>query len=178
MASAARILIPLIAGAAVAVTLGVYGRVHQATGESVYTGPFSSVFAMKSWLATVVAVLAIWQAISALWMYGRLGRRAAPPWVRQAHRITGAFAFLVSVPVAYSCLWALGFQDYSPRVLIHSLLGCLLYGVFVTKMLALRLPGVPARFIPVAGGLVFATVIALWFTSSWWYFTNVGFPAW
>ena len=178
MAPAARVLIPLLAGAAVAVTLGMYGRLHQATGESVYTGPFSSVFAMKSWLATVVAVLAIWQAISALWMYGRLGHRAAPAWVRQVHRVTGAVTFLVSVPVAYSCLWALGFQDYSPRVLIHSLLGCLLYGIFVTKMLALRLPGVPDRFIPVAGGLLFTTVIALWFTSSWWYFTNVGFPAW
>ena len=27
-------------------------------------------------------------------------------------------AFLITVPVAYHCLWALG-QDYSTRVLIH-----------------------------------------------------------
>jgi hypothetical protein len=34
-------------------------------------------------------------------------------------------------------LYALGFQSSDSRVLVHAVLGCLFYGVFVTKMLLL-----------------------------------------
>ena len=178
MNAAARTAIAATAGGAVAVCLGVYGRLHQPTGQSIWTGPFTTVLGMKAWLATIVAALAVWQLASALWMFGRLSRKPPPAWVRRVHRVTGATAFIVSLPVAYACLWSLGFQDYTPRVLAHSILGCLFYGVFATKMLALHIRGVSPRLIPVAGGLLFTTVIALWFTSSWWYFNNAAFPGW
>jgi hypothetical protein len=71
-------------------------------------------------------------------MYGRIGRR---PTVRAAtfpHRVLGVGVFLLTLPVAFRCLWSLCFGSYSTRVLIHSLMGCAFYGVFLTKMLAVR----------------------------------------
>ena len=92
------------------------------------------------------------------------------------HRWTGTAAFLVSLPVAYHCLWSLGFQTTSTRVVIHSLLGCAFYGAFTTKMLALRIDGLPSRALPVIGGGLFALLTGLWLTSALWFFTTVGFP--
>lgn len=172
-----RVLLPAGVGALVAVSLGVYGRVHQPSGHGIVIGPFSSIYGMKIWLTTVVAALAIWQLFTALWMYGRLPR-AAPHWVARTHRATGWATFLVSLPVAYNCLWALGFQTYSPRVVIHSLLGCLLYGAFVAKVITVRSPRMPSWLLPVLGGTVFTIAIALWLTGSLWYFTQVAFPGW
>ena len=55
----------------------------------------------------------------------------------------------------------------------HSLAGCLLYGVLVAKLLALRVRGVPDRAVPWLGGLLFTTLAAAWLTSSLWYLTTV-----
>jgi hypothetical protein len=44
--------------------------------------------------------------------------------VSPVHRWSGRLAFLVSIPVAMHCLYALGFQAFDLRVLVHSLLGC------------------------------------------------------
>jgi hypothetical protein len=74
--------------------------------------------------------------------------------------------------VAYNCLWSLGFETYSNRVLVHSLLGCLFYGVFVAKMLTLQIKGTPSWAIPVLGGATFAVLIGVAATSSLWYFAN------
>jgi hypothetical protein len=60
-------------------------------------------------------------------------------------------------------------------VLVHSLVGCLLYGAFVTKMLLLVRWGLPRWVIPTAGGILFTTFVALWLTSSLWVFTTAGF---
>jgi hypothetical protein len=57
-------------------------------------------------------------------------------------------------------------------VLVHSLLGCAFYGIFVTKMLSLKSSRVPGWAIPLLGGLLFVTIISLWLTSSLWYFTQ------
>jgi hypothetical protein len=38
--------------------------------------------------------------------------RVRPAWLGTAHRLTGTLAFLLTLPVAYHCLWALGFQDF------------------------------------------------------------------
>ena len=80
------------------------------------------------------------------------------------------------MPVAYHCLWALGYQDTTLRVAAHSLLGTAFFGVFTTKMLVLRSDRVPARTLPVVGGLLATILVAIWWTSSFWFFTNVGFP--
>ncbi len=90
------------------------------------------------------------------------------------HRWSGRVAVLLTVPVAVHCLYALGFQLGSPRVLAHSLAGCFVYGVFVAKMLVLPRPDLPRWSIPVLGGLLFSALTAVWLTSSVWFFSTSG----
>jgi hypothetical protein len=171
-------LLMLVAiGAAVSLSLGVYAKVHTPTGQGITTLGFPAVLPMKAWLTTGAAALGIGQLLSALWMWGRLpGAGAAPSWTAPVHRWSGTAAFLLTLPVAYHCLWALGFQQTTTRVLIHSLLGCAFYGAFVTKMLALRSDRLPSWGLPAIGGLLVALLTGLWFSSSLWFFTTIGFP--
>jgi len=171
------LIVSAAVGGAVALGLGTYGRIHQPTGAGIFTLGFPAVLPMKVWLTTGAFGLGLGQIVSALWMWGRLpGLGPAPRWVSSAHRGTGTLAFLVTLPVAYHCLWALGFQATSTRTLTHSLLGCAFYGVFTTKMLGLRSQRFPKWAIPVLGGLLVTVLTGLWLTSSLWFFTNQGFP--
>jgi hypothetical protein len=173
--SALALLVPFAVGGAVAVALGVYGRLHEPTGIAVNVVGFSGPLAVKTWLATGGVLLALVQLVSALAMYGKLpGVSHAPGWVSALHRWSGRIAFLLVVPVALHCLYALGFQHYSARVLIHSVLGCFFFGAFVAKMLMLSRRGTPGWVLPVLGGLVFSGLVGLWLTSSLWYFTTIG----
>jgi len=166
----------VLMGAAVAVVLGVYGTRHAPTGQAITTFGFSSMIAMKVWLGAVAGLLALVQGVLALWMYGKLGR-AAPAGVALAHRATGVVAVLVSLPVAYHCLWSLGFQSYDTRVLVHSTLGCVFYGAFVTKVIAVRGRSSPQWLLPLAGGALFTTLVLVVLTSSVWYLSTLGTPA-
>jgi hypothetical protein len=163
----------IVIGALVAVALGVYGRLHEGTGYSINLAGFTDGFYAKGWLATLAAFLAIIQLLSAMVMYGKL-LRSAPSWIGGLHRWSGRLAVLTTVPVAIHCLYAVGFSTGSTRTLVHSLFGCLFYGAFVSKMLALTRPRLPAKVLPLVGGLVFSCLIALWFTSSYWLFTSRG----
>ncbi|WP_306214862.1 DUF6529 family protein [Actinoplanes sp. RD1] len=146
-----------------AVALGVYGRAHTPRTDLVPD------LRGKSWLATAVLLLAVVQLLSALAVYGRLPLRGR--WPAVVHRWSGRLAFLASLPVAVDCLYLLGFQTGDPRVLAHSLLGCLFYGAFVTKMLVVSDPGDgPPWVLPVAGGLLFTAVTGVWLTSALWFF--------
>jgi hypothetical protein len=174
--AAPRLLAVATLGAAVAVALGVYGRVHDPSQQLVFTLFFSSTISMKVWLASVVLAFACVQVLSALWVYGKLPGRA-PPWAGTAHRISGRLAFIVSLPVAYHCLWSLGFQDTSTRVLLHSLLGCAFYGAFATKVTIVNSKGLPGVALPVAGGLTFSVLVGLWLTSALWFIDTNGWPA-
>lgn len=169
----ASLLVPVLVGAAVAVAAGVYGRLHTPTGIAVNLAGFSSPQAVKVWLGSGAAFFAVLQVLSALAMWGRLGG-LSPSWAGTAHRWSGRIAFLLTVPVAVHCLYALGFADHDPRTLLHSLLGCLFFGAFTTKMLALPRPGLAGWVLPVAGGVVFTVLMGIWLTSSLWYFTTVG----
>jgi Family of unknown function (DUF6529) len=80
---------------------------------------------------------------------------------------------LLSVPVAVHCLYALGWQHDSLRVLVHSLVGCFFYGAFTAKMLVLR-ADTPRWVLPVLGGAVFTALTAVWLTSAVWFFTTSG----
>jgi hypothetical protein len=171
---AAKLVVPVLAGAAVAVTLGVYGRLHEPTGIAVNVAGFSSPQTVKVWLATGSAAFGVVQLISALAMYGRLPRVTAPAWTARLHRVCGRLAFLLAVPVAVHCLYALGFQSYDTRVLVHSFLGCVFFGAFTVKMLVLTKRGLAGWVLPLVGGLVFAGLMGLWLTSSLWFFTTVG----
>ncbi|TDO44837.1 hypothetical protein EV651_13121 [Kribbella sp. VKM Ac-2571] len=163
-----RVGIPLAAGTAAAVALGVYGRLHDPTGVAINIAGFSSFQAVKTWLATLALGLAVLQVVSAIALY-RGRARLAP-----VHRWSGRAAVAVTLPVVAHCLYALGFQYGEPRVLIHSLLGCFFYGAFVVKMLTLTRRDAPSWLLPVAGGAVFTGLIGLWLTSSLWFFATFG----
>jgi hypothetical protein len=167
------VLIPLLIGGAVTVALGTYSRLHEPTSIAVNLAGFSGPLAAKTWLATGAVLLAVVQLVSALIMYGKLGRRA-PSWIGRLHRWSGRAAFLLAVPVAIHCLYAVGFQSATPRVFIHSLLGCFFFGAFTVKMLLLSRKGIPNWALPVFGGLVFTALVFLWLTSSLWFFTTFG----
>jgi hypothetical protein len=177
-AERARLLWIALAGAAVSVALGVYGRHHDPAGRALFTLGFSGTINMKAWLATAVLVLAITQIALALWMYGKLGR-GAPAWVGPAHRLVGTLTFLISLPVAYHCLWALGFEPHPDhaRRFWHSLFGCAFYGAFAVKVLSVRSPRLPGWTLPVVGGVVFSLLVGLWVTSALWFFDTAGFPS-
>lgn len=167
---AATLVAPVLVGCLVAVALGVYGAVHQPTGFSINVSGFSSGVYVKSWLVTVSALLAITQLATASLLY----RGNTASWVPALHRWSGRVAVLLTVPVVVHCLFALGFEASSPRVLIHSLLGCLFYGAFVTKMMTLTRRGLPGWVLPAVGGVTFTALIGLWLTSALWAFGNQG----
>jgi hypothetical protein len=167
----------LLLGAAVAVALGVYGRVHTAAGRPLFTLGFSSMLPMKAWLSTVAVALLLVQLATALWMWRRLpGRHAAPGWVAPVHRWSGAVAFTLTLPVAFHCLWSLGLATTSARVVVHGLAGCAFYGAYAAKMLGLRTRGLPAFALPVLGGSVLVTLTLTWLTAATWFFTRSGIP--
>jgi len=166
------LIIFILLGAAVAVALGVYGRVHEPSGGALFTLGFPSLVWMKVTLATAAMVLAIVQIFTALRMFGRIGRGPVPRATALTHRISGVLAVVVSVPVAFQCLWSLGFGTYDTRVLVHSLLGCAFYGLFVTKMLALRGRRMPGWALPLLGGALFTAMVVVWLTSAMWFFAN------
>ena len=170
-----RLLLAAGIGAAVALTLGIYGNVHDPSQKLVFTLGFSSTIAMKVWLGTIALAFAVVQVTTALWVYGKLPW-SAPAWAGSLHRISGRLAFLVSLPVAYHCLWSLGFQDTNTRVLVHSLAGCFFYGGFVAKVTVVRSRGLPGWTLPLAGGTLALLVAVLWYTSSLWDFNNFSLP--
>jgi hypothetical protein len=171
---AAKLVVPSLIGALVALTLGVYGHLHNPTGYAINIAGFSSPGAVKSWLATGAFVFALVQVGSALVMYGKVPRVAAPSWIGGLHRWSGRIAFVLAVPVAVHCLYALGFQHYSTRVLVHSLLGCAFFGAFTIKMLILPKSELPSWTLPVLGALVFTALTGVWFTSAYWFFSTFG----
>ena len=164
-------------GIVVASILAGYARVSPGDGAEITTFGFSALYAMKSWLTTAAMVFVVVQVLSALAMWGRLpGVAASPGWASPLHRWSGVAAFLLTLPVAFQCIWSAGFSNDSPRTLIHSLAGCLFYGVFAAKMLSLRLRGLPGWVLPVLGGLLAVLLTVVWFSSAVWYFTQPGVP--
>ena len=166
-------LLAMAAGSLLSVGLGVYGRTHEPTFYAINLAGFSSGTAAKAWLASGVFVLVVVQLASALVLYGRVPGVTGPRWIGGLHRWSGRAAVLVSVPVAVHCLYALGWQHDSLRVLVHSLVGCFFYGAFTAKMLVLRAEA-PRWVLPVLGGAVFTAVTTLWLTSAVWFFTTSG----
>ena len=166
------LLVALLSGCAVALALGLYARLHHPAKYSLDVAGFSSPLYAKAWLTTAAVVFAIVQLITG----SRITRRPAPAaWMTALHRWSGRIAILLTVPVIIQCIYALGFQTYSARVLAHCVLGCIFYGAFVAKMLSLvRRDSMPRWVLPVLGGVVFVSLIALWATSALWLFTTKG----
>lgn len=169
--SPARYLVPALVAGAVAVGLGAYGKVHDPSGTAFNLAGFSSTGAVKSWLATAAIFFALVQVVSAFMVYGKL---PGPAWSSALHRWSGRVAFLVSVPVAVHCLYAMGYQTYETRVFMHSVLGCFFFGAFSAKMLLLRSERLPGWLLPIVGGVVFTALTIIWLTSALWFFRTFG----
>jgi hypothetical protein len=167
----------LLAGVAVALAVAVYARVHHPALRPLFLAGFSGMLQLKTWLATAVLLLVVVQLGSALWMWGRIPRAGpAPRGLPLVHRWSGTVAFVLSLPVALHCVWALGLATTSPRVLVHGLAGSAFYGAYAAKMLGLRLRGLPRWALPVLGGTCFALFLLVWLTSALWFFTRSGLP--
>ena len=157
---------PLLAFALVALTAGLLAH-HAPRSKGYFRLFFSDPIHLKAGFATAAAVLACFQLFTAAWMFRRLPWDK-PAWVNPAHRVSGLLVFLCTVPVAYHCIFKLGFRDPSTRVLAHSLLGCAFYGAYAAKVTIVRLHRFPRPVLPIAGGLLFAILIGVWYTSAVW----------
>jgi hypothetical protein len=165
------LILALLGGCAVALLLGLYARFHHPTGFSLDVAGFSGPLYAKAWLTTAAVAFAIVQLITGV----RLVRPAAPARLVAVHHWSGRIAILLTVPVIIHCIYALGFQTYSARVIAHSFLGCFVYGVFVAKMLCLvRRDAMPRWVIPVLGGALFLGLLGVWLTSAVWLFSTKG----
>jgi hypothetical protein len=165
------LILALLGGCAVALLLGLYARFHHPTGFSLDVAGFSGPLYAKAWLTTAAVAFAIVQLITGI----RVVRPAAPARLVAVHHWSGRIAILLTVPVLIHCIYALGFQTYSARVIAHSFLGCFVYGVFVAKMLCLvRRDAMPRWVIPVLGGALFLGLLGVWLTSAVWLFSTKG----
>ena len=62
------------------------------------------------------------------------------------------------------------------RTVAHGLLGCAVFGAVIVKVAAVRSRRSPGWFLPVAGGLLFALLIAVVLTSMVLLFGSYGWP--
>lgn len=132
---------------------------------------------LKARMGTALLGLAMVQLGLALWMYGRVpGAGPAPRPVRTSHRVTGLVAFLLSLPIAFHCITAYGFESSDTRVTIHSIGGCVLYAMFVAKVLIVRSRRLPGWVLPVAGGTLICAIALMWYTAALWVLNGDAVP--
>ena len=171
------LLAPLLAFAFFALLAGLLAKAYAPEAGESRGGYFDLVFSdtihMKAWLASLAAALAVFQLFTAAWIFHRLPW-AKPGWVNPLHRWSGRLAFAVTLPIAYHCIFKLGFQSGQTRVLWHSLLGSAFYGAFAAKITIVELKRFPTAVLPVAGGFLFAVLIGVWYTSALWFFRLAG----
>jgi mono/diheme cytochrome c family protein len=160
------VAVPLLAFALVSLTAGLLAR-HEPRSKGYFRLFFEDPIHLKAGFASAAAVLACLQLFTAAWIFRKLPWRK-PAWVNPAHRWSGRLAFAFTLPVAYHCIFKLGFRDPSTRVLAHSLIGCAVYGAFAAKVTIVRLHRFPRLVLPLAGGLLFSVLIAVWYTSALW----------
>ena len=168
------VAVPVVVFALVSLTAGILAG-HEPRSKGYFRLFFSDPVHLKAGFATAAIALACFQLFTAAWIFRKLPW-SKPAWVNPAHRWSGRLAFLCTLPVAYHCIFKLGFRHPDSRVLAHSLLGCAVYGAFVVKVFAVRSRSAPGWFLPVAGGLLFALLMAAVLTSAGWYVTTRGWP--
>jgi len=161
---------PLAAFALVSLTAGLLAA-HDPRSKGYFRLFFSDPIHLKAGFATAAVVLACFQLFTAAWIFRKLPW-SKPAWVNPVHRWSGRLAFVFTLPVAYHCIFKLGFQDPTSRVYAHSLLGCAVFGAFAAKVTIVRLHGFPRFVLPVAGGVLFAVLVGVWWTSALWLYNQ------
>jgi Family of unknown function (DUF6529) len=141
------------------------------------TSVFSAPIVGKAWLATAAIALAVVQVLTGARIFGKLEHivRIPRPHVNRVHRWSGRLAVLLTLPVAFHCIFILGYQTTSTRVVIHCILGTIVYAVFTVKVFFVHDRLHPRWVLPVVGGTMATVLASLWGTSALWYFTNVHF---
>lgn len=169
-----RTMLPLLLFALVTLTIGMVATrtLREPYDTPFFHFPFRDVLQMKAWLVTIAVVLGCGQILTAARIYEWLRFPPAGPFYQLVHRWSGRAAILFTLPVAYHCIFMLGFVSETPRVLIHSLLGSALYGAVAVKVLMVRSKGFAGWALPVAGGLLFSLLVGLWLTSALVYFSG------
>ena len=149
----------------------------ESTYTDIMTSVFSSTIAGKAWFATAAVLLACIQVLTAARIFGHLQGVVRLPHeqVKRIHRWSGRLAFLCTLPVAFHCIFILGFDSTSSRTLAHSIVGSFVYGVFAVKIFFVHDHDHPRWTLPLVGGALFAVIVTLWLTSAYWYFTEVRF---
>ena len=147
------------------------------TYTDIMTSVFSSTMAAKAWFASAAAAFAVVQVLTGARIFGKL-QHLVPiprPRVNTIHRWSGRLAILCTLPVAFHCIFILGFGTTDARVIAHSVVGSLVYGIVAVKLFFVRDRSHPRWVLPVVGGSLFAAIATLWATGSFWYFTQVRF---
>ena len=165
---------PLVAFALVSLTIGTLAR-RSAGG---YPAPpffhlfFSDTLHLKAWLATGASLLALFQLLTAARVFEVFHFPPSGRFWGRVHRLSGYLAIGLTLPVAYHCIFLLGFETTSLRIVIHSCLGSALYGAVLGKVIIVRSRGFPEWALPVAGALLFAILVGLWLTSALYFFST------
>jgi len=119
---------------------------------------------VKVVLASVVLALAVYQLLLAAVAYGwiRLPFLSSAPasWV---HRASGDTIVLLTVAVALMCVGYYGFDEDGGT---HALVGYVLLGAIVVKVVAVRLGGPLGRLLPMIGMSLLVLLAVTWFTSA------------
>lgn len=168
--------VSLVGFALVSLTIGLIAK---QTVEQPYATPFFSLFFsdtlhMKVWLATLALLLGVAQLVTASRIYELLRFPPRGRFYNAVHRWSGRTAIVITIPVAYHCIFLLGFGTYDTRAYVHSLLGSMIYGALLAKVILVRSKGIPGFALPLAGGLLFSIILGLWLTSAFWFFRTAG----
>jgi hypothetical protein len=119
---------------------------------------------VKVVLASVVLALALYQLLLAAVAYSwiRLPFLSSAPasWV---HRASGDTIVILTVAVAVMCVGYYGFDEDGGT---HALVGYVLLGAIVVKVLAVRLGGPLGRLLPLIGVSLLVLLAVTWFTSA------------
>jgi hypothetical protein len=164
--------IPIVVFAMFALTAGVVAREAGGPRGRYFDLFFSDTIHMKAWLGSAALAAGVFQLFTAAWIYRKLPWRK-PHWVNTAHRWSGRLAFVLVLPVAYHCIFQLGFQTGTTRSHVHSLLGSAFFGAFAAKVTIVKLKRFPLPVLPIAGGFLFTVLLVVWWTSSLWFFRTI-----
>ena len=150
------------------------------TYTDIVTSVFSSAIAGKVWFASAAVFFALVQIVDRLadLREAPLGAPAARSSASRSARSTAGRAGSRSSARSRSRSTASSSsasRATTPGCSIHSLLGSFFYGVFAVKVLVVRDHSLPGWALPLAGGTLFTFLVALWSTSSFWYFTTIRF---
>jgi len=177
------LLVPLILLALVSATVGAFAS---RTVTPTYATPFFQLFFgdvihMKVWLTTAAFVLACAQLLTAARIYERFHFPPPGRFYNLVHRWSGRAAIVLTLPVAYHCVFLLGYAAINhtdsfqfARTATHATLGTIVYGVFLGKLFIVRANGLPGWLLPLAGSALFTVLLGLWITSSLWFFATFG----